>query len=661
MGELLANAFKGLLNIQAYTTFLGMALDPLDVTMGTMGEAMPFYGIELTEEDAQALQPERVRTQLKPHQRAALQKALQMERGESISYHVENPQSHFLDKNRRALFTGAFEVQTNVGILGDIVGYGKTLTALSIIAQQPTTVIQQPKQKVFTYMSRCYGSMQFSLPNTTFFPTDAFLQTTLVVVPRGPVYDQWAKSIARDTAMKPLLLDSLRAIKRLLPDPRTATWEEVKRFVEGFDLVLIKNTTLPQLVHHYPHLPAFYAWNRIVIDEAHEVAAKMPAMEYRFVWLVTSSYRMFLTQLNRCKTYQTMLSTMRSLVDQERILYTLVKGEETFVRGSFSVPQPSVHHYICKSSMAVSLLHSYVSAQVQTRLNVGDLAGAIRELGGSEETEEALADLVTQDLQRAIHNKQAEVRYITDMHTEEDSRALRLVTLNQELQRLEERLRSLTNRLTHLKTDTCSCCMEPMESPVVLSCTHVMCAKCLLQWFQTNARNRSERVVCPECRAPIDSSQLIAVVKERAHAPVPRLLSKEAQLMDILKNKPNGSFLVFSRYDGMFGSLSAKMVQEGIAHAEIKGTTGHMMRLLNDFKDGRIQVILLNVYHAGCGIDLSFATDVVLYHTMENEMEQAIGRAQRVGRSNTLRIHHLLFPHECNEEAVVVGEVGPLR
>ena len=83
-----------------------------------------------------------------------------------------------------------------------------------------------------------------------------------------------------------------------------------------------------------------------------------------------------------------------------------------------------------------------------------------------------------------------------------------------------------------------------------------------------------------------------------------------------------------------------------ISFTEIKGTTGCMNNILDRFRNGEIKVILLNTTYAGSGIDISFATDVIIYHSMNNEKTQAIGRAHRVGRTTPLYVHTLLYEEE---------------
>jgi SNF2 family DNA or RNA helicase len=139
----------------------------------------------------------------------------------------------------------------------------------------------------------------------------------------------------------------------------------------------------------------------------------------------------------------------------------------------------------------------------------------------------------------------------------------------------------------------------------------------------------------------------VAVVKEKVeNDTVAIIVSKEDQMIDIIKKKPEGRFLVFSRVDTTFGKLAHLLNSHSITHTEIKGSTTHMMRILDDFVAKRTRVIMLNTYHAGCGIDISSATDVIIYHSMPHEKIQAIGRAQRVGRTDQLTIHNLCFPNE---------------
>ena len=51
---------------------------------------------------------------------------------------------------------------------------------------------------------------------------------------------------------------------------------------------------------------------------------------------------------------------------------------------------------------------------------------------------------------------------------------------------------------------------------------------------------------------------------------------------------------------------------------------------------------MLNALNYGSGLNLHMATDIIKYHQLDIELEtQVIGRAQRMGRSNSLNVYYL--------------------
>jgi hypothetical protein len=63
-------------------------------------------------------------------------------------------------------------------------------------------------------------------------------------------------------------------------------------------------------------------------------------------------------------------------------------------------------------------------------------------------------------------------------------------------------------------------------------------------------------------------------------------------------------------------------------------------------------VLGLNALNYGSGINLQMATDIIIYHELNIELEtQVIGRAQRLGRTSSLNVYYLLNDNEkinCN-------------
>jgi SNF2 family DNA or RNA helicase len=65
------------------------------------------------------------------------------------------------------------------------------------------------------------------------------------------------------------------------------------------------------------------------------------------------------------------------------------------------------------------------------------------------------------------------------------------------------------------------------------------------------------------------------------------------------------------------------------------------------YKNGSIQVLLVNTMSYGSGLNLENTTDIVMFHKFDTEIEkQVIGRAQRYGRSESLNVWYLLYENE---------------
>ena len=79
----------------------------------------------------------------------------------------------------------------------------------------------------------------------------------------------------------------------------------------------------------------------------------------------------------------------------------------------------------------------------------------------------------------------------------------------------------------------------------------------------------------------------------------------------------------------------------------INGSGYRIASIIEKFKSGYFQVLLLNAQNFGAGLNLQFADDILVYHRMSKDLEkQVIGRAQRLGRTVPLNITYLCHENE---------------
>lgn len=128
-----------------------------------------------------------------------------------------------------------------------------------------------------------------------------------------------------------------------------------------------------------------------------------------------------------------------------------------------------------------------------------------------------------------------------------------------------------------------------------------------------------------------------------------RKKSKIDTLMSILKNRtPDQKFLVVSKYASVFYDITHRLQVDNQCDVSILSGTGSMINnAIENFKNGNKPIILLNTQYFGSGLNLEMATDVIVYHRLSDvDLKQAIGRAQRLGRTAPLRVTYLAHESE---------------
>lgn len=233
--------------------------------------------------------------------------------------------------------------------------------------------------------------------------------------------------------------------------------------------------------------------------------------------------------------------------------------------------------------------------------------------------------------------------------------------LVRQIEVLEERVRE------SLSSSHCAICLESYHQPTacVNCCGNMFCLECILEWMTKNGR-------CPLCRKVIDNSN-ISILEERwiqNHSPNPifelpeiitletnsasQIISNEYsvdkcqiiyKLLTELMGRPETKILLYSEHDESFSEkILPWMRQNGMEYEMLSGNGGSIDSRLKQFREGKKRILLLNARHFGCGINLQNATDLILFHRMNEPLErQILGRAQRYGRVNALRVHSLLY------------------
>ena len=151
------------------------------------------------------------------------------------------------------------------------------------------------------------------------------------------------------------------------------------------------------------------------------------------------------------------------------------------------------------------------------------------------------------------------------------------------------------------------------------------------------------------CRQNVDPTSLVYITKSEeekgdTEMKSQRLPTKEEILIQLISEKKDGKFIVYSSSDETFSKIKMEFIQNEIRYTEVKGSINTVNRNLERFRAGEIQVVFINSRHNAAGIDLVEATDIILYHEMNmTTTTQIVGRGNRIGRTIPLNVHYLHY------------------
>jgi hypothetical protein len=409
-------------------------------------------------------------------------------------------------------------------------------------------------------------------------------------------------------------------------------------------------------------------WSRVIFDEADSIAIPNTITpQANFIWFVTSSLqnllfpsgtyfiRALLPETNRTIVTRKYIDGIRKngfIKETFRMLeryeanvilpYIVLKNEDAYVRNSYLLPNPITTIIRCRTPLYMHVVNGFVTSEIMQMLNAGNVNGAIEKTGVSVETCENIVHSVTQSYEVQLHNAKLQYQCVVSMeYTRESDKQRRLDSLQEEINKLEISINSMKERIENYKTTACPICIDTPKNPVTTNCCkNVFCFECM-------TRSLERRCVCPMCRSEITSESLIAIGSPKMQCKTHSLPSKDEAFVELLNKHHDGKFLVFSAHDQSFKGIEESLITMNHSCVKLVGSGHRIRNIVNEYKTGNLNVLLLNANHYGTGLNLENTTDLVFYHKMNTDMEsQVIGRAQRFGRSVPLRIHYLFQENE---------------
>lgn len=547
-------------------------------------------------------QPVGLKVKLYPHQLSSIYKMEQLETNNIIDTENENCIK-----------------QTKIAINADLTGFGKTLAMIGLMVRDKMewdlelphiqeTIISESTGLVKTYITNRYDK----------------LPTNLVLVSQS-IIGQWEKELQKSDLRYSVIISN----------------KDVEKLnVEENDVVLVS----PSFYNKIAVMNSKYAWKRFIFDEPGNLRiAGMHNIRAGFYWFITATPLAIYNNHKNCK-WSFMRDLFCSNINSSFDFFIkdiTVKNDQDFVRQSFQMP-PTEHIYHECYQPIYNAVSIFVNSNIQRMIEAGNIEGAITALGGSKTSN--IIELIKSNKEKEINN--LDLKLCAFELTE-----ARRIELSEQREQIINQIDMINERFQNLLNENCIICCDNFKNPVIeTNCQNIFCGECILTWLQ-------RKDTCPMCRIHVDPSKLIYIETDESSGnntsqqqqPQQKFLTKVECVIDIIKKNPTGKFLIFSEYDSTFYPMCNELLLQNILFVEIKGGVKSREKKLELFKTGRIQVLFLNSNFNGAGINLTEATDIILCHRMTSSTQtQIIGRANRIGRTMPLNVHHLLVNNNNN-------------
>lgn len=574
----------------------------------------------LDDNSPKIIQPKNLNVELMQHQKTAVYALKDLESKGYVDIKFK-----YYDNEEKDL-----RINTNIGILGDRVGSGKTLIIASLLIES-----SQPKNRP-TYFS----SNKFTTIEEKISDDNKLINVNLIIVPKG-IQHQWEDIFKHNIKFN----DNIQFYNHC--DSSTSNiFEKVNLSINN--IILCNEVSVSDVIDKYKDKKL----SRIIIDEADTIQLlSINNINASFIWLVTGTINGIFS--SKKKYIKDIFDKNISWLPD----FLTIKNNNSYIDMSFELPKPNRITIKCHTPTEILLLANHIPKNIMNMINAGNTDEAIKSLNCHVDTSDNIFKVISRNYQIAIKKKEEEINIAKkkkfsikneDLEIENKKHIKYLETV---LDRLNNKLVSIKTALYQANDEICPICMDEYEKPTLVDCcAHKYCFNCLTITLE-KLNNR-----CPICQTKITKNKMHIIHEsekniDRSNKEKINKHDKLEELYQIIKNgtKTDRKFIVFADYDQTFLKIEKVFKQHKVKYGIFNGSRTKIKDTLDKFQNGNINVIMLNAKNFGAGMNLQCATDIILYHRFTDEIEeQIIGRGQRYGRKGTLNVYYLIHDNESD-------------
>jgi len=530
-----------------------------------------------------------IKTQLFPHQAALV-----------------NGMHIYRDKMTRGFLIGDEATNGKIGIIGDSIGSGKTLSILAYLASEVSTFPRITCELANNSSKYFYSHKMYKISDAS--------STNLIIVPHS-LFVQWRQEISLHTTISYVAV-------------------ETKRNIRGTDLAqsMVNSNFVLTTNKCYKYLQGYaeqnrIQWNNVFIDEASSIYINSsdPPLKFQFLWLVTSNWLPLI--FKNASIVKSNLYYLRDRVvlnpELERWLLDNINihYEGQLVSSFFFKDYLPFYH---QNRGSIVLRNS--SELINRSIGLPDMMSETFQCRPNTSLNSLISHFAARNFEPIIISSK-----IPNL----------LQSLNVEFKNLElylEKQPANKHKLIRRKVEEGECviCLERAEYPTIVNCCYnIYCAKCLLKNIIINHK-------CPTCREALTIENLCCL-KELTEEEIILSKNKTEVCLDILSKNKTGKFIIYSSFDNIYYQLFEDIHKLGLKAERIESSLFSQLKTVKNFKEGRTNILFVSNVNLIRGLSLTSTSHLIFYHELTvSELKQVlIHSAQRIGRKQPLKIVHL--------------------
>jgi hypothetical protein len=542
-------------------------------------------------------------------------------------------------------------------------------------------------------------------PNSTLTkPRSLIVKTNLVIIPHNLV-KQWTRFFALSNLRvlvlscitdfrficrknKELDKDYMDVVRNIAgSDKKTNTifsyidLQKSLQALNDYDVIILN-------INKYDLFRLIYkdiVWARLIIDEIHSI--KIPEnfdMYGCFNWYMTATPQYFKNDPPRgeLEKYNTYAARLNIYNRNKRYIepfmgkhlhvidLTSVKHATDLIKQNKLIPPTFAYIIRCFTENQIKVANTLVPNDVAELINAGNIQEAIRKLGCEVNSDENIIKALTMKYEEDLIKVNAQLRVTENPETKmkDSDREERVKKLKGIIRDLEDKLKTIRDRIKSIDEETCLICASDYDIPTIMvCCKNIFCFKCLMTYFKGLNQN-----LCPYCRtsAPDKSSyQVIAkgnlsshieesVDKNKANEfkKVSKIDAIELLLKTIIAKEKEPRIMIFSNNSESFSKVIDVANKLKISHDMLAGNPNRIQSIIDKYREGKIKLLMLNSQSYGSGLNLEMTTHEILMHRSDDSTEkQIIGRALRFGRTCSLNVYYIINDTESDSNLVTEG------